>query len=350
MRSSVRRMTTAALSAAPRHGGLGLAAILVAVLLSSSACAQQNEAVRASSMLDVSGIAWVEQDLFVAVHDGKNNQAEQDWPRVSLLLLPADVSTPPRFAREASGGVYFLDLEVSWPSRKPNDLESIARIPGTRQFLLAESGDDCSEFQQIFLASLNTSYQLTIDEVVRWPSSGRTDCEGVLNVEGSAVFRLGNELFFVYAERAEGLPDTEIRWANMQLNPLRFGPFESVRYSVGVAKPGVRPVVALDIDAEGHVYAATAYDSGNDNGPFRSFVSRIGQFRRTPDGGTHFVPSGQIADIARQDGNKIEGVAIRPLEDGTIEVYAGTDDENYGAILRRVAPIPGSKGGKEADR
>lgn len=350
MNLSARRMTTAAMSAAPRRGGLRLAAILVASFLGSSAFVQQNEAVRASSMLDISGIAWVEQDVFVAVHDGKNNEAEQDWPRVSLLLLPADVSTPPGFAREASGGIYFQDLEVSWPSGKPNDLESIARIPGTRQFLLAESGDDCSEFQQIFLASLSTSYQLTIDEVVRWPSSGRSDCDGVLNVEGSAVFRLGDKLFFVYAERAEGFPDTEIRWADMQLNPLSFGPFSSVRYSARVAGPGARPVVALEIDAEGHVYAATAYDSGDDNGPFRSFVSRIGQFRRSPDGDAHFVPSGQVADIAQQDGYKIEGVAIRPLEDGTIEVYAGTDDENYGATLRRIAPIPGSNRGKGAGR
>lgn len=327
-------------SAASRKAGLWVAAALLAALLGDSALGQSQDAVQASALLDISGVAWLEDDLFVAVHDGKSDAAESDRPRVSLLLLPADVVAPPEFAREASGGIYFQDLEVDWPTGKPNDLESIARIPGTRQLLLAESGDDCSEFQRIFLASLDTSYQLTIDAVVPWPDSGRPECVGVFNVESSAVFSLGGRLFFVYAERAEGLQQTEIRWAEMQSSPLRFGPFSSVRYRARVEGPGVRPIVALDVDAEGHVYAATAYDSGEDNGPFRSFVSKIGQFRRASDGNARFVPSGRFADVARQDGYKIEGVAVRTRADGTLEVHAGTDDENFGATLRQVAPIP----------
>jgi hypothetical protein len=315
-------------------------AALVAAVLGHPALAQSQDLVQASTLLDISGVAWLEDDSFVAIHDGKNDEAESDRPRVSLLLLPADVVTPPELAREAAGGIYFRNLDVDWPTGKPNDLESIARIPGSRQLLLVESGDDCSEFQRIFLATLGTSYQLSVDEVVAWPDSGRADCAGVFNVESSAVFTLGDQLFFVYAERAEGLPHTELRWATLQLGPLRFGPFSSARWRARVQGPGVRPIVALDVDAEGHVYAATAYDSGEDDGPFRSFVSRLGQFRPSPGGAARFVPSGRFADVARQDGYKIEGVTVRPRADGTIEAYAGTDDENYGATLRRVAPLP----------
>jgi hypothetical protein len=88
------------------------------------------------------------------------------------------------------------------------------------------------------------------------------------------------------------------------------------------------------------VFAAAAYDSGEDNGPFRGYVSNIGRFERAPKKGARFVPSGRFADVAIQDGYKIEGVAVRPGPDGRIQVFAGTDDENYGATLRQVAPIP----------
>lgn len=196
-----------------------------------------------------------------------------------------------------------------------------------------ESGDDNSLFQRIFLGTLTPANQLIISEVVPWPTP-------VFNVEATAVFELGNQLFFVYAERAQGRSQTQIRWARMERNPLRFGPFSSARYGVPLKGPGIRPVVALDVAATGEVYAATAYDSGEDNGPFRSFLSCIGQFRSARHGNAHFVPSGQFANVAQQDGFKIEGVTLRPRADGAAEVYAGTDDENYGAVLRQVAPSP----------
>jgi hypothetical protein len=319
---------------------LQLAAALLASLLGHPALAQPQDLVQASTLLDLSGVAWLEAETFVVVHDGKNDAAEVDRPRVSLLFLPADVATPPELARKAADGIYFLDLAVDWGVEPPNDLESIARIPGTRRLLLAESGDDCGAFQRIFLASLDSSERLTVDEVVSWPPGGGADCAGVFNVEGSAVFGLGGQLFFVYAERAEGLRETELRWAPLQLDPLRFGQFSSVKYRARIAGPGVRPIVALDVDAEGRVYAASAFDSGQDDGPFRSFVSTIGQFRPAPRGGARFVPSGRFADVARQDGYKIEGVTVRPRADAPPEIFAGTDDENYGATLRRVAPVP----------
>ncbi|MFN2426082.1 MAG: hypothetical protein ABR587_06505 [Candidatus Binatia bacterium] len=318
---------------------LGASAACFALLAAAPVFAQSTPAVPASSLLDISGVSWMENDLFVAVHDGKANEEEMDRPRVSLLLLPADVTTPPQFARQAPEGLFYQNLDVAWPSGVPNDLESIARIPDTRSLLLVESGDDCSTSQRIFRTTLSTSYELTVDEVAPWPAGPGSLCAGVFNVESSAVFRIAGQLFFVYAERAEGLPHTELRWAKMQTSPLRFGPFSSFRFAARVQGPGMRPLVALDVDPSGQVYAASAYDSGEDNGPYRSYVSRIGRFRSARGGHAHFVPSGKFADVAQQDGYKIEGVAVRP-EGGAAEIYAGTDDENYGATMRKVAPIP----------
>ena len=323
-----------------RANSLIAAAVLLASAMSAPAPVLAQEIVQSSALLDISGVSWVEGDVFLAVHDGKANDEERGRPRASLLLLPADVVAPPEFARDAASGLYYRDLEIAWPSGESNDLESIARIPGSRQFLLVESGDDCSPFQRIFLATLGTSWQVTIDEVVSWPSGGEAPCPGVFNVESSAVFAAGNDLYFVYAERAEGQPETELRWAKLELDPLRFGKFSSVKYAPRLHPgAGVRPLVALDVDSSGRVFAVTAFDSGEDNGPYRSVVSRAGQFRRQGKG-VHFVPSGKSANIARQDGFKIEGIAVRPVDGGPAQLFAGTDDENYGAVLRQVAPIP----------
>lgn len=61
--------------------------------------------------------------------------------------------------------------EVRWPAPQgpSNDLESVARISGTRQVMLVDSGDDGSAFQRIFLAT-PTGRRLEIKETVSWPT------------------------------------------------------------------------------------------------------------------------------------------------------------------------------------
>lgn len=74
---------------------------------------------------DISGLAWIEQDTFLAVHDAKNPE-ENNRPRVSILSLPR---TPE--------GIRWKPLEIDWPHplKESSDLESIARIPGTSLYL-----------------------------------------------------------------------------------------------------------------------------------------------------------------------------------------------------------------------
>jgi len=320
------------------------AASLTGALLLVAGCGDDADAPPTgpvSTLLDISGIAWMRDDLFLAVHDGKTDADEKDLPRASLILLPADVTTPPEFARDARSGLYFRNLEIDWGTAGvSHDIESIARIPGTQQVLLVESGDDCSPYQRIFVAALGGDYRLRIEETVRWPASGRSDCSGVFNVEATAVFRSGGQLFFVYAERAEGQAETELRWAPITLAPLRFGAFGTARIASPIPPgPGVRPIVALDVDAGGQVHAASAFDSGEDNGPFSSQAATIGQFRAQAAGGVEFVPTVPVTLLGRQDGLKIEGVTVRDAGSGVNEIYVGSDDENYGAVMRRIQPM-----------
>lgn len=294
---------------------------LLATAPADDACAQEP----ASNLPDLSGIAWVEGDMFLAVHDAKNG-GETNRPRVSLVYRAVDEQ-----------GILWTPLDVAWPGQnaESNDLESIARIPGTRTFLLCESGDDDSEFQRIFLATLESpSNELVINEVVNWPVP-------VFNVEATAVALVGGNYYFAFAERAEGSKTTNVQWAPMQLNPLSFfGTFRSAKVTARYpAGPGVRPIVALDADSNGFLYAATAYDSGDDNGPFRSYASIIGQFAQNRFGTVFLALARTPGVIATQDGLKIEGVAVREEPGEGRQLYAGTDDENYGATMRQVWPL-----------
>jgi hypothetical protein len=144
------------------HSSPVLSAALGFLLVGAPGAARAQEALQASYLSDISSLAWIEGGLFVAVHDAKNPPEENDRSRVSLVHLPAEVGTPPGPAREAASGIFYENLEVDWPASKPNDLESIARILGSRQMLLAESGDDkkLAGLQRLFLATSDEFKQL----------------------------------------------------------------------------------------------------------------------------------------------------------------------------------------------
>lgn len=270
---------------------------------------------------DLSGLAWLWGDTFLAVHDAKNDAAgardEIDNPRVSLVRA----ATTPK-------GVIHRPLSVRWSVRRgpSNDLESAARIPGTRRVLLAESGDDGGPFHRIFLAKLERR-RAHIEETVPWPAR-------VSNVEGTAVVRLGGRLAFVYAERNQGRTATWIRWAPLRLHPVRFGTFERARLEVPDSLGTNRPVVAIDIDAGGRVFTAAAYDPDEDNGPFDSGIFSVGRFELGSDGSPEFEPAPTPELLAAARGVKIESLAIRNPAGSAMTLFYGTDDENYGAILR----------------
>jgi hypothetical protein len=273
----------------------------------------------ASSLPDLSGMVWLSGDTFLAVHDAKNDAEERGRPRVSLVRT---ATTPT--------GVTWRPLHVRWPSPlgPSNDLESAARIPGTRKVLLLESGDDGSAFQRIFLGT-PTERRLRIEETVRWPVP-------VWNVEGSAVARLGKRLVFIYAERNQGSASTDVRWARMRLDPLRFGPFREARLDVPTTLGTNRPVVAIDVGPDGSVVVAAAFDPDNDNGPFASGVFRAGWLQSGPGGRPVFLPEAEPELLVPTNGVKIEAVALRPRPDGATALFYGTDDENYGAVLRQA--------------
>jgi len=268
---------------------------------------------------DISGMSWISDERLLVVHDAKQGQGEGARIRVGLLWLPT-----------GPAGVRYLPLDVAWPATgASHDLESVARIPGTQRILLAESGDDGDgpTGPRLFLAELRDT-RLELLETLEWP-------EPIHNVEATAVVEVGGQLVFVYAERNQGAATTALRWAPIQRDPLRFGRFEAFRFATPTIPVVNRGIVALDADPSGRLYAAGSFDPDVDGGPFRSDIYRLGRFVLGDDGDVHY--DGRLPErIYTTDGVKIEALAIRTLADGTLELIYGTDDEDFGGIVRRL--------------
>jgi hypothetical protein len=304
---------------------------LVAIILSAAmfmGCtttipAHHQGVARASTLPDLSGLAWVEDDLFIGVHDAKRNSEKYHWPRISLVRLP----------KSEIEGVTWQSLDLKFPGLEgpSNDLESASRITGGKGFLFAESGQEGEGARRIFFAVYRNG-TLNIESQVAWPVP-------VENVEATEVCQVGQQLVFLYAERAESLPATKLRWATLSLNPLEFGAFKEVTYEgIDPVGKGARPISALAVDTDGFIYIASAYDPGDDDGPFRSVVWRIGKM--IADGnGNPLVELGEGKRVATLDGLKVESIAVRETGEGRKQVYVGTDDEHYGGIIRLLPSL-----------
>ena len=309
-----------------RHFALLIATIgvLVGCLSLSGANAQAKR--MANTLPDLSGLAWVDGDSFLAVHDSKNPD-ENERPRVSMLWLP-----------NSPDGLTWKSLELDWPQPLglSSDLESAARIPGSQSFLLVESGErreQGQQFRRIFLAECR-DHELQIVSFTEMPTS-------VENIEGTAVAKIVERLIFIFAERAEGQLNTNISWTDLQLQPLKLGAFEQITFRpVDFTGPNIRPVSAIETDNLGRLYVASAFDPGDDNGPFRSVIWRAGQVKLDKNNKVRIVLDAKPYRLATLDGLKVESLAIREPADGKIELFAGTDDENYGGTLRLIPLQP----------
>jgi len=274
---------------------------------------------------DLSGLVWISDGIFVAVHDAKNPD-ELDRPRVSFFGLPTSLE-----------GVLWRPADPAFPGKKSNDLESISKIPGTDRFLLSESTDSGSQFDRIFLAELKGETIQIVGET-NWRAFTQP-----YNVEATAVVR-GNdgELSFIWAERNSGKPNTKINWTKLSLDPFRIGGglISSVEFQLPASaydedgKPLYdRSIVAMDVDSRAQIYVAATQDPEGfsataDDGPFRSVIYKIGKFG---EGGV--VLDAEPVVMGVLDGLKVESVALREHQ-GKREIFVGTDDENYGGILR----------------
>ena len=276
-------------------------------------------------LLDLSGMAWVEGNRFLVVHDSKNPE-ERERKRLSFVWLP-----------NSAAGLSWKSIDPDWnsPLGISNDLESIARIPDTDLYLMVESGEGRFQgqvCQRVFLTEVK-------GESVRIVGSIALPVP-VHNVEGSVVMRFGEQLFFLFAERADHQVYTDVWISELRLDPLRLGAPRLTRYRPRrFTGRNWRPVSALELDSRKQLYVASTYDPDDDDGPFHSVIWRVGRVRVNRRGVVYLSMSPKPQQLAVLDGLKVESLAIRE-ERGKLELFAGTDDENYGAVLRRIPLQP----------
>jgi len=156
-------------------------------------------------------------------------------------------------------------------------------------------------------------------------------------------------MIFIWAERNSGKTSTKINWTSLSLDPFRIGggPISSADFALPksaydeAGKPLYsRPLVAMDVDSRGRIYIAATFDPEGssptpDNGPFRSVVYEIGGVK---DGAV--VLDEEPTTVGTLGGLKVESLAIREQSQAA-EVFVGTDDENYGGILRVLPAVGG---------
>jgi hypothetical protein len=260
----------------------------------------------------VSGLAWVKDNIFIAVHDAK---PYQDKPRISLITLP-----------DRNHSLDWQAIDLDWQGQQPGqDLESIAKIPNTNLFLIAESGNSRRQKSpRIFLISYDDN-QLTLVKTLPWPAR-------INNVEAITVALVDDHYVFLYAERADGKLTTKIRYCTFKVNSLSFGPFQEVTLTLPTTSTtNFRPVSAMEIDDQSNIYIVSAVDPQGNNRPFSSSIWKIGQIQQQkPE-----VILGQNPEkIAVIDGFKVEGLTRQQLTTGKQRWLIGTDDENYGGTVR----------------
>lgn len=295
-----------------RAAGLALALILPWLAACAGRPAPQVPAEAAAApearpLPPLSGLACLPDGSFLAVVDTKSN-APAEASRVIRILLSDNQPS-------------WESIPVDWPAPDgtSNDLEAVAAVPGTDSFLVVESSFREGRYGRIV--------QISADgEVLK---SGHLPAD-VENIEGVAVARAGGGLVFFFGERGSGT----IRWADLDLSgpEIRLDEKSSVRFQV--ADPpgnGHREISTLEIDAAGHLYTASTVDPG-DQGPFQSVVWEIGQ---VGDGEVTLLPTPRrIADVPD---SKVEALVFCPGANGEMQLFLGTDDEDFGGSIR---PVP----------
>lgn len=317
------------------HSWLPLAVAGLVVLAAANQAPSQPPAPRVAPP-DLSGLAWLKDNAFLAVHDAK----APGQTRVSVVFEP-----------QSAAGPLVRPLRIRGADPEPFDLESITRVPpkwgapadAPPSFLLAESGSN-PRFRRIFHATYREGDEITLRHV-----GDHSLFLERADVESLAALRVGERLLVFSAGRAEGQRRALVAGQPITVDGEPRDPVggEELNFNVLIPEPSgprVRQISDLVFDPSGYLYASTAEDPGVDTGPYRSSVWRVG-WARTEGGAFTFEPEKdgdrhRPARVATVDGMKIESLAFRELRPGFGELFFGTDDESYGGALRSLGVVP----------
>lgn len=275
-------------------------------------------------MPGISGMAASSDGGFLVVHDVKAHKT--DKPRLGLLTIDHDEEKV-RYS------------EVSFPanvSPTSNDLEGACSLPGrTDEFLISESGTYELNYGRLFHIRLNGHKTSLISEnKLPFTRDNNADQKDGDQFEGLAcVAKKDGSILVLLGERGGTV--------RTPMGVLRWGVYDpktgSIAWDSGKIEitapnsfnaPNLRSLTALDVDAQGELYAAASVDANTDLGPFRSLVYRVGMV--VPDQMPPVVKADET-QVWELNGFKVEGVETHK------GLSIGSEDENFGGVWR---PLP----------
>lgn len=317
------------------RGSVGIAGLVASAFLATCSCPRvsDNPTVLVGDLMPtLSGIAWLSGDTYVAVRDSRESAGAggavadrlgictvSHEGRVRWVPLSFDIGTepPPR------------DLEaIAADPRRPGRflaVESGARGAACRLFTFDISGDDS--------ARITCSLKSCVD-LRPWTNN-------LKNIESMVVLPWQHSsVQLIIADRAAGPEDAPqpatismvalILEDNKVIDSAPWGTAQ-LPCSLGV---NWRSCSDLAAAPDGSLYASSCCDPGTPDGPFESFITRIGEIR---DGA--FVAGADAVPLTVHQ-LKVEGIALRggKITSQPPRLVLATDDEGRGGRLLLAVP------------
>jgi hypothetical protein len=269
------------------------------IFVSSSAFAEEWFSVADQKILGISGVAVIDSNHFLVVHDNK----KPDQPRLNILSWQKDQKptlTP-----------------LNWCDQNfPIDLEAITAIPGYKNdYLVLESKGKVTRIQ---LEANNTSCK-TIGQIDLPTATAES------NMEGLALHCVKKQCLLAWAERGDDKTPAKLSWSafNVEQTSLEKSKAGSFDFKAPYPENDLRSISDVAIDNKGIVWVSATSDPGDD-GFFKSALYKIGSFTKKNDWTPLKKPSPYIK--YETENIKIESLVFTPS--GLVMV---TDDENKGA-------------------
>lgn len=251
----------------------------------------------------ISGIAVIDNDHFLVVHDNK----KPEQPRLNILNWQKNQKPTPL-------------TPLNWCDQNlPIDLEAITAIPGHKNnYLVLESKGKVTRIQlEADNAACKTIKQFDL------PSATKS------NMESLALHCFGKRCLLAWAERGDDKTPAKFSWAgfNIETNSIEKSQSGSFDFKAPYPETDLRSISDIAIDSKGAVWVSSTSDPGDD-GFFKTALYKIGSFSKE----INWTPSKKIAPDTKYEN---ENIKIEALVFTASDLVMATDDENNGAKVAR---------------
>lgn len=265
-----------------------------------------------SKSIGISGIAAIDKDHFLVVHDGK----KPEHPRLSIVTWKTEQEP--------------ALTQLAWCDKTnfPMDLEAITAIPDhEHDYLVLESKGRVSRIQLDGINGCKTTAQFNLHTAT-----------AESNMEALALHCFDKSCLLAWAERGDDKQAAKLSWAKFDVdkNSVSIPTGNAFEFTASYPSLNRRSISDIAIDKQGVAWVSSASDPG-DEGPFKSALYQLGTFS-IKNSEINWMPSSDNTQpiVKYETENiKIEGISF--IQNGLI---MGTDDESMGSkILVRPSSV-----------